>query len=228
MKLNHLAIAGIPKYNCLNIADNSLDEYYKLLINFGALCNKAVMQEKEYKGSATESGILKFAESLISIEELREKNPIVNEIPFNSRNKFHLTIHKLNKISVIPAACQSIFDASTDKELLCIIKGAPEVIMELCSYGLNKDKIEEFDKTKELCSKLSVTLASNGERVIGLAFVFLNSKNPETVEENNLPKDLCFAGLLSLIDPPRPGVAEAVSSCHDGSIKVMMVTGKYR
>lgn len=32
-----------------------------------------------------------------------------------------------------------------------------------------------------------------------------------------------FAGLISMIDPPRPGVADAVQTCRNAGIKVAMV-----
>lgn len=39
--------------------------------------------------------------------------------------------------------------------------------------------------------------------------------------------NLVFVGLISLIDPPREGVPEAVSRCRSGGIKVIMVTGDH-
>ena len=81
-------------------------------------------------------------------------------------------------------------------------------------------RIEDFNQTKEFCFNESVKLAKNGERVLGLAFAFVSNIDPIVIDEDHLPQELCF---LSLIDPPRPGVAKAVSSCHEGSIKVMMV-----
>ncbi len=40
-------------------------------------------------------------------------------------------------------------------------------------------------------------------------------------------QELVFVGLLSLIDPPREGVPEAVAKCKRGGIKVFMVTGDH-
>ena len=38
---------------------------------------------------------------------------------------------------------------------------------------------------------------------------------------------LCFVGLMSLIDPPRSNVPEAVSKCRTAGVKVIMVTGDH-
>jgi P-type E1-E2 ATPase len=44
----------------------------------------------------------------------------------------------------------------------------------------------------------------------------------------NFPSDgLCFVGLMSLIDPPRPNVPDAVAKCRTAGIKVIMVTGDH-
>ena len=44
----------------------------------------------------------------------------------------------------------------------------------------------------------------------------------------NFPlEDLCFVGLISLIDPPRSNVPEAVEKCRSAGIKVIMVTGDH-
>ena len=47
-------------------------------------------------------------------------------------------------------------------------------------------------------------------------------------EKVNFPIDgLCFVGLMSLIDPPRPNVPEAVAKCRTAGIKIIMVTGDH-
>ena len=38
---------------------------------------------------------------------------------------------------------------------------------------------------------------------------------------------MCFVGLMSMIDPPRAAVPDAVSKCRSAGIKVIMVTGDH-
>jgi sodium/potassium-transporting ATPase subunit alpha len=42
-----------------------------------------------------------------------------------------------------------------------------------------------------------------------------------------LKEGLTFTGLVSMIDPPRPGVPNAVQCCRRAGIKVVMVTGDH-
>merc|ERR1719369_2184282 len=47
-------------------------------------------------------------------------------------------------------------------------------------------------------------------------------------EEVNFPtENLCFVGLMSMIDPPRAAVPDAVNKCRSAGIKVIMVTGDH-
>lgn len=47
--------------------------------------------QRETTGDASESALLKFMEqSYSSVKEMREKNPKVAEIPFNSTNKYQV------------------------------------------------------------------------------------------------------------------------------------------
>lgn len=53
------------------------------------------------------------------------------------------------------------------------------------------------------------------------------SKEEYRTDPDAVPKDgLVFAGLISLVDPPKPGVPEAIAECRDAFIRVTMVTGE--
>ena len=48
------------------------------------------------------------------------------------------------------------------------------------------------------------------------------------IEKKNFPLEgLRFLGLMSMIDPPRSAVPDAVSKCRSAGIKVIMVTGDH-
>ncbi len=109
-------------------------------------------------------------------------------------------------------------------------EGAPEVVAEYCTYGMNGSNIDAFCHLQTECLEKNNYFAENGERVLGVAFGFISydENDKDSLCAENMPRNLCFFGLLSLIDPPRPGVAQAINDCHGGGIKVMMVTGDHR
>ena len=123
--------------------------------------------------------------------------------------------------------------ADSDCHLL-VMKGAPERILERCTsyvregkdFGIDANFTKAFDKAY-------AKLGGLGERVLGFCDLTLDKNkypkgyafDPETA---NFPLEgLRFVGLMAMIDPPRPGVPDAVAKCRSAGIKVVMVTGDH-
>lgn len=70
-------------------------------------------------------------------------------------------------------------------------------------------------------------------RVLGFADLMLDPKvftkdYQFCAEPANFPKkNLRFVGFMSLIDPPRPQVPDALERCRSAGIRVVMVTGDH-
>ncbi|KAM4860526.1 sodium/potassium-transporting ATPase subunit alpha-4 isoform 2-T2 [Thomomys bottae] len=114
-----------------------------------------------------------------------------------------------------------------------MMKGAPEKILDFCStFLLEGQEFPIDDDMKTAFENAYLELGGLGERVLGFCFLNLPSSFSEgfqfdTVEINFPMKDLCFVGLISMIDPPRTTVPEAVNKCRSAGIKVIMVTGDH-
>ena len=107
-----------------------------------------------------------------------------------------------------------------DGKKTVMTKGAPDVLVNLCDRVLVNGKL--YRMTKEYKKKiLSVNeeFAKQALRVLGFAY-----KESGRLEE----KDLVFAGMQAMIDPPREEVKEAVKKCEDAGIKVVMITGDFK
>ncbi|XP_056287553.1 sodium/potassium-transporting ATPase subunit alpha-1 isoform X1 [Pseudoliparis swirei] len=201
------------------------------LARIAGLCNRAVFLAEQSKlpilkrdvaGDASESALLKCIELCCgSVLEMRNKNPKISEIPFNSTNKYQLSIHKDDA------------PESGSKHLL-VMKGAPERILDRCSTILLHGKEQPLDEElKDSFQNAYLELGGLGERVLGFChFSLPDDQFSEgfafNTEEVNFPtENLCFIGLISMIDPPRAAVPDAVGKCRSAGIKVIMVTGDH-
>uniref|UniRef100_A0A8C1HZX7 Sodium/potassium-transporting ATPase subunit alpha n=1 Tax=Cyprinus carpio carpio TaxID=630221 RepID=A0A8C1HZX7_CYPCA len=203
---------------------------WSALARVAGLCNRAVfladqshvpILKRDTAGDASESALLKCIELCCgSVTEMREKYPKSAEIPFNSTNKYQLSIHKNPN--------------SSESKHLLVMKGAPERILDRCSSILIQGKEQLLDdEMKDSFQNAYVELGGLGERVLGFChFNLPDDQFPEGFafdsEEVNFPtENLCFVGLISMIDPPRAAVPDAVGKCRSAGIKVIMVTGDH-
>lgn len=115
-----------------------------------------------------------------------------------------------------------------------VMKGAPERILDRCStiFIGGKEKVLD-EEMKEAFNNAYLELGGLGERVLGFCDLMLPSdKFPLgfhfDCDDPNFPLDgLRFVGLMSMIDPPRAAVPDAVAKCRSAGIKVIMVTGDH-
>uniref|UniRef100_A0A4W3IV11 Sodium/potassium-transporting ATPase subunit alpha n=1 Tax=Callorhinchus milii TaxID=7868 RepID=A0A4W3IV11_CALMI len=237
---NRMTVAHMWFDNEIHEADTTEDQSgaafdktsptWAALAHIAALCNRAVFKagqenisisKRETAGDASESALLKCIElSSGSVKHIREKNPKLNEIPFNSTNKYQLSIHTQEDLS--------------DQRHLLVMKGAPERILDRCSRILIHGKEEPLEEDmKEAFQNAYLELGGLGERVLGFCHQYLSETDYprgykfDTDTVNFPTSELCFVGLMSMIDPPRAAVPDAVGKCRSAGIKVIMVTGDH-
>lgn len=124
-----------------------------------------------------------------NVHEYRKRNPKVFEIPFNSTNKFHVTLHETD-------------DAQDPSYLLCM-KGAPERILDRCDTVLIDGR--EFPLNNELkaaFNKAYLQLGSLGERVLGFCDYKLPAKDfppgyPFDAEERELKQRFLYVTIFT-------------------------------
>uniref|UniRef100_A0A671V568 Sodium/potassium-transporting ATPase subunit alpha n=1 Tax=Sparus aurata TaxID=8175 RepID=A0A671V568_SPAAU len=179
-----------------------------------------VFPQRETAGDASESALLKCIELCCgNVRDMRARNPKVAEIPFNSTNKYQLSVHEV--------------DDNPSGHIL-VMKGAPERILDRCSTIMIHGQEQPLDENwREAFQNAYMELGGLGERVLGFCHLNLSSSQfPRGFtfdsDETNFPTEkLCFLGLISMIDPPRAAVPDAVGKCRSAGIKVIMVTGDH-
>jgi sodium/potassium-transporting ATPase subunit alpha len=237
---NRMTVAHMWFDNKIHEADTSEDQSgasfdknaagWKTLERVAMLCNRAEFKggqqqvsilKKEVNGDASEAAILKCTElTKGNVMDYRARNKKVCEIPFNSQNKFQVSIHET--------------EDPNEKRYLMVMKGAPERILERCSTividGTERPLTQDW---KNAFESSYMQLGGLGERVLGFCdFMLPADKYPKGYpfdpDEENFPlSGLRFVGLMSMIDPPRAAVPDAVLKCRSAGIKVIMVTGDH-
>lgn len=186
----------------------------KLLMTIASLCNDAnlIRENDTYKitGDPTEGAMLTFSEKWnINQENLNEKHPRLEEIPFDSTRKMMTTFHEM------------------DGKNYGYTKGAPDVVIDKCSKTLVNGEIVDFtDDLKKKALEVNTSLASQALRVMAYSFKPMETLDTEITSEN-IEHDMVFVGLTGMIDPPRPEAKAAVKECHASGIDVVMITGDY-
>uniref|UniRef100_A0A803JH68 Sodium/potassium-transporting ATPase subunit alpha n=1 Tax=Xenopus tropicalis TaxID=8364 RepID=A0A803JH68_XENTR len=237
---NRMTVSHLWFDNQIHSADTTEDQSgqsfdqtsdtWRALSKVTSLCNRACFKSGQdgvpipkriVIGDASETALLKFSELTVgNVMEYRDRFKKATELPFNSTNKFQLSIHELQD--------------PLDLRYLLVMKGAPERILERCSTIMIKGQELPLDEQwKEAFQTAYMDLGGLGERVLGFCHLYLNEKEYPRgfsfdTEEMNFPTSgLCFAGLISMIDPPRATVPDAVMKCRTAGIRVIMVTGDH-
>jgi Ca2+-transporting ATPase len=181
----------------------------------GTLCNGAQLIRDgglfKIFGDPTEAAILTAAAKAQVWKEKAEKDwPFVTEIPFDSERK-KMTIIRRN-----------------DGKLVAFVKGAPDILLNNCTgieLGGSARKLTAEDIENVL--NANNRLANDAMRVLGLAYKELDGTSTN-YQADVIEKDLIFAGLAAMIDPPREEVKKAIQDCKTAAIKTVMITGDHK
>lgn len=206
-------------------------EALSILLRGSFLCNDASfdpatvglpVNDREVTGNATDAAVLRFV-------ELAQPNGLsqyaqyerVHQIPFNSKNKWMLTMHK---------------DPQRNSSYLTYVKGAPDVLLPRCTsyYSGLESRIKPMDENaRRMLSDFQASLSRRAERVIVLcqryytpsAAVGSNDFNDEVLAHG--VHDLTVIGIFGIVDLPRPETARTIAACRRAGIRFFMVTGDF-
>lgn len=188
---------------------------------FDAATMHLPVEERKVNGDATDQAILRLAETLCSVAELRKQWKKVFEIGFNSKNKF--LIHLMRPALQDPA----------NKRTVLMIKGAPDIILPRCAtvLGEDGDVLPLTEAQMQRIEQIKDDWSRQGKRVILLAkkeTMAPFSSNPEKEVLFAAREGLTFVGILGIIDPPRKEIPSVVNILRNASIRVFMVTGDFK
>ncbi len=173
------------------------------LARVAVITNRGKLQRREgewiHQGDSMDVALLALGFKVgLDPEEVRGSVEVVDEIPFESERKYEARLYRV------------------DAGLRVGIKGAPEVLLELCRC--------EDEAAMEEMSERAEHLTNNGYRVLAVAEGNAEEEPVGDFEEEDFPQ-LDLLGLVAMIDPLRPEAKDAVSDCSRAGVKVVMVTG---
>lgn len=207
-------------------------EHFSLLMKAAALCNNSILErggisigglfrglvqgrparEWAVLGDPTEGALLVMASKAgFWREKIEMKEPREVELPFDSERK---------RMTVV---CRQ-----PDGSLLAYVKGAPDVILDLCTHVYKNGLAVPLSKReREEILAANANLAEKALRVLAFAYRELPAGTGDFAE-GQIERRLIYLGMAGMIDPPRPAAVKAVHTCRRAGIKVVMITGDHQ
>jgi Ca2+-transporting ATPase len=183
-------------------AEEDFQEVEMRILSMLALASNAEVETTENGikavGDPTETAIMRLlGEKGEKKSEIEKEWPRILEIPFDSDRKLMTTVHKYH-----------------DK-YFTVTKGAFDRISADCTT-----------ESCEIAQKIHDDFAKEALRVIAVGYKTYDEL-PENLTAEELEKDLILAGLVGMIDPPRPESKAAVAAAKKAGIRTVMITGDH-
>ena len=204
---------GTLTQNRMTVVDHYGDDE-ALLANAMSLCSDAEYDEeaKTAVGEPTECALVNYAETL-GLSKSVQKNKLVRigELPFDSGRKMMSTVHRLS-----------------DGSLIQFTKGAPDELLKRCTKALVGGSIVDIsDDIRKNILDANKAMADKALRVLAAAEKLI-SEEPKVYDSDAVECELCFVGLVGMIDPVRPEVKPAIDECRSAGIRPIMITGDHK
>lgn len=172
-----------------------------------------------YIGSATECALLLFHNNKDYVD-FRKNTNLLLQVPFSSEKKRMSSLIEVDKKNVL------------------LSKGAPEILIDKCSYYQDGKDIKPMNKRKKHEILLEISkLQIKSMRTLGFAYKVIDNALDEVAMSVDLDIDydevdfvesinnLVFSGFVGIVDPLREGVKESIEVAYDAGVKVKMLTG---
>ena len=153
-------------------------------------------------GNPTEGALLLWLhKNNKDYQSLKDATTRVEEVPFSTERKYMATVVR-----------------SANGKRILYVKGAPEIIYNMCASACG-------NVTKEDIDKQLLTYQNQAMRTLGFAYQVLEGDEVAIAENKVVAKHLIFLGIVAISDPVREDVPPAVKECMDAGIAVKIVTG---
>lgn len=205
----------------VELGDGPLRIEAQLVLGVGSLANDAQLSERdgiwEIEGDPTEAAFLVAAGKLAGTNEESARYGRVGEVPFSSERKMMSTAHR-----------------NESGDLVVLSKGAPDVLLRHCTRLQVGTEIVPLDPVRRRKALADMeALSEEAFRTLGVAYrpapelAATDGRADAAGFDESSEEDLVYAGVVGIIDPPRPEVRPAIAEAHAAGIRVIMITGDH-
>ncbi len=164
----------------------------------------------EIQGDPTEAAFLVAQHKLPGVAERVGSYAREGEVPFTSDRKM-----------------MSVLASRDGHGRRVISKGAPDVLLDHCAYEfVGEDILPLTDQRRRACLDTVTELSTQGYRTLGVASRAAGDGAADTFDDT-AERDLVYAGVVGIMDPPRPEAAQAIKEAHQAGIRTIMITGDH-
>ncbi|MFI8524155.1 cation-translocating P-type ATPase [Promicromonospora sukumoe] len=200
--------------------DERLAREASMVLGGGSLANDAQLTRTDgdqadggwtVQGDPTEAAFLVAAHKLAGTVDRVSGFERRGEVPFTSERKL----------------MSALVDPPGEGAWALVTKGAPDVLLPRCTDLQVGDDVVPLDDDRRAAALADVErLSRQAYRTLGVAYRRVpEDLGTEALEEHE--SDLVYLGVVGIIDPPRPEVADAVAEAHRAGIRIMMITGDH-
>lgn len=193
--IGYSADGGVVQYQGELVQQWSHPEFARI-IEAGVVCNNASIEADKLIGQPTEGAIVVLAKKA-QLEGVRTQYKRLREMPFSSDTKW-----------------MGVQCADSQAQNVYFIKGALDKVLDQCGtyYSADNQRKQCDQYSRQHILEIGKELGGRGLRVLGLA-------------RGESMQSLMFLGMIGMMDPPRPGAADAISIVKASGVDVKLITG---
>ena len=163
-------------------------------------------------GDPTEGAIVTLARKVgIDTDKLNAANKEIKEFQFDSARKRMSSVRRYGQ------------------RLMVFTKGAPESVLERCTHLWDHGHVRPLTaKDREFFSQYNEKRAGEAMRNLAFAYAALpKGAKPTKMKFDEVEQDLVLLGMVSMVDPLRDEVPDAMIAARGAHIQVSIITGDF-
>jgi magnesium-transporting ATPase (P-type) len=206
---------GRLEHDGAELVDGPLLDEVVLVLTGGSLANNAVLEHQDgtwtIQGDPTDAAFL-VAERKLGSRRQADRFTRVGEVPFTSERKLMTSLEA---------------DSQRAGKIAVVTKGAPDVLLGRCTHAFVGGGIVPL--SSDLRDRVLADvdrLSAQALRTLAVAVKRLEETTAPAADEG-VEQGLVYAGMVGILDPPRPEAALAIREAHRAGIRIIMITGDH-